>query len=440
MVANEIEPYACETLRANKVLCSLQPAEFQSWIARQLEQRCYKGVAPEEVSTLTKRLSKGVGMHNYLNSAVIIEKDIRALTSLELLEASSAQRGSIDLVVGGPPCQPFSRAGKRENVECETGRLFQEFVRIVDDTRPRWFLFENVKGLVITHADVLDVRCHHCHKTSVAPFSGRTGEIPEDHLPCPRCGSFDTEPSWRKARGGSLEIILNEFEGIGYKCYWTVLNAADFGAPQMRERLFIVGSRDHEGFDWPNPTHQKPTAETSSKQPELFRLEATAAANWITMYEALWSKGHFKYGTLDRSKALLWVKNVVRPHAEPVTWRLDRPSPTIGAHQAAKLALAPDGVPDEQLARQQWHVLGRRQKDLPYVFVEHEYLSDEELIELQTFPSAWYLFGTRMQRAFQIGNAVPPILGEAVGRELLKVCTPHLAVERQQRRESNQTT
>ena len=140
------------------------------------------------------------------------------------------------------------------------------------------------------------------------------------------------------------------------------------------------------------------------------------------MASALWPNGHPVFGKLNTSVARLWVKNVVRPHAEPVTWTLDRPSPTIGAHQAAKLAIAPDGVPEEQLRRQQWHVKGQRQGDLPSVYVKHEYLSDEELLSLQTFPSSWYLHGTRMQRAFQIGNAVPVRLAEVVGQSLLENC------------------
>ena len=77
-------------------------------------------------------------------------------------------------------------------------------------------------------------------------------------------------------------------------------------------------------------------------------------------------------------------------------------------------------MPEEQLFRQQWHTLGRRQGDTPPVDVKHEYLSDLELLKLQSFPDYWYLFGTRMQRAFQIGNAVPPKLGEVVGRAILK--------------------
>jgi len=139
------------------------------------------------------------------------------------------------------------------------------------------------------------------------------------------------------------------------------------------------------------------------------------------MIDCLWpKKRHNVFGRLDPDKAVLWVKNVVRPHDEPVTWTLRRAAPTIGAHQAAKLAIAPKGVPEAQLRRQQWHVLGKRQGDTPPVPVVHEYLSDEELLRLQTFPENWYLFGTRMQRAFQIGNAVPPMLAQAVGEEILR--------------------
>jgi DNA (cytosine-5)-methyltransferase 1 len=423
LVASELEPYACESLRANKVLTGLTKQDFPAWFNSQLEQRCYKNVAAEEISVLHKRLQKAIGSKRFLQHATIIEGDIRQVSSEALLSAAKVERGQIDLIAGGPPCQPFSRAGKRENVDCDNGRLFKEFVRIVDDIRPRWFLFENVKGLVITKADVLELACNTCGCSFIPPFSTRIGETLSENHVCPKCGATDLQQDWKTERGGSLKIILNEFESLGYKCYSAILNAADFGAPQSRERLFIVGSRDGEHFEWPRPTHSKPSAEPGFDQRELFSLEQTALPQWRSMFEVLWKSGHSKYGKLDKDKAVLWVKNVVRPHDEPVTWSLSRPSPTIGAHQSAKLALAPYGVPQEQLNRQQWHVLGRRQKDLPPVFVEHEYLSDSELLALQTFPYSWYLFGTRMQRAFQIGNAVPPILASAVGAQIMKALT-----------------
>ena len=142
----------------------------------------------------------------------------------------------------------------------------------------------------------------------------------------------------------------------------------------------------------------------------------------MSVWEALFSSSNpDHYWPLDPNVAVLWVKNVVRPHDEPVTWTLLRPSPTIGAHQSAKLAIAPFGVPPEQLARQQWHLLGRRQGDTQPVPVVHTYLSDTDLLVLQTFPSFWFVAGTRMERAFQIGNAVPPLLAEKVGSALLNI-------------------
>ena len=426
VAANEIEPPACETLRANKVRQQLQNGEFDAWFDKQTQQRCYANTDHAEIERQRIRLLSNPFKTSYLSHAEILEGDIRAISTEMFLAAAKAEIGALDLIAGGPPCQPFSRAGKRETVECETGRLFLEFVRLVNEARPRWFLFENVKGLVISKTEVLDVKCSACRKTNPASFAQRQEVVaaPDVGAVCPICHSTEAEFVWRLDRGGSLEIILNEFEAIGYKCKWKVLNAADFGAPQMRERLFIVGSRDNESFEWPNPTHSNAADECDSSQSLLFEHDGLQLPPWRTMFEELWENGHFKYGSLDRSKAVLWVKNVVRPHDEPVTWSLNRPSPTIGAHQGAKLAIAPLGVPEDQLKRQQWHVLGRRQRDLPAVFVEHEYLSDEELLKLQTFPLGWYLYGTRMQRAFQIGNAVPPVLARAMGQALFKACRP----------------
>lgn len=418
--ANEIEPYACSTLKLNKVLCSLNDTEFHKWFDEQLEQRCYKQLPGIEADKLKNRVQQAVGAYKYLGHANILERDIRTVKSDELLSICGLKTGELDLVAGGPPCQPFSRAGKRENVDCDTGKLFKEFVRIVNDIKPRWFLFENVKGLVITKADVALIVCDNCKTESVAPFEMRESDNNKDEIKsvCPNCSSTKTSLIWRKQRGGSLEIILNEFNSIGYKCHWKILNAADFGAPQSRERLFIVGSRDNEQFTWPEPTHGE--NKVRPQKPQIaFTFEENTLKPWETMYEALWADGHWKYGKLDTKKAVLWVKNVVRPHDEPVTWSLKRVAPTIGAHQGAKLAVAPYGVPEEQLLRQQWHVLGRRQGDNPPVFVEHEYLTDEELLRIQTFPRSWYLYGTRMQRAFQIGNAVPPVLGLAVGKSVM---------------------
>lgn len=423
LFANEIEPYACESLRANRVLRRLEPCEFEEWFNIQTRnQRCYSKATLPELTRLKRRLSRSLyEPDQYLAKAHIEECDVRKLESRFILEATGKLRGEIDLIAGGPPCQPFSRAGKRELVECDTGQLFLDFVRLVDEIRPRFFLLENVKGLVLHKADVASLICNACGNETIPGFDTRQDlkDAGSAELNCEQCGTEGLgSVVWSKRRAGSLEIIENEFHRIGYKCSSIVLNAADFGAPQLRERLLIVGSRDNEQFEWPKQTHHELSGRR--RPPTLFDCLEGSQPRWRTMNQALYGNGHWHYGDLNPERAVLWVKNVVRPHDEPVTWTLDRAAPTIGAHQAAKLAIAPYGVPEEQLFRQQWHVLGRRQGDTRPVQVEHQYLSDEELLQLQTFPASWFLYGTRMQRAFQIGNAVPPVLGKAVGQAIIK--------------------
>ena len=418
VAVNELEPYACDSLRANRLLPSLDSSEYEAWFKKQLGQRCYKNVFAPDVEPLEQRVAGAIGQFPFLRCAEILEGDIRTISSETIKTAANVIVGGLDLVAGGAPCQPFSRAGKRESVNVQTGQLFREFVRVVNDLRPRWFLFENVKGLILTKTEIVRASCPACRQDTLLSFDDRLLYYDGDLTArCSSCGG-PSSPYAKMKAGGSLDIILHEFEAIGYRCHNTILNAADYGVPQLRERLIIVGSRDNEAFSWPEATNSNPA--WNYRTPLFAGTELQAP--WITMRKALWSDGHPKYGYLRPDTAVLWVKNVVRPHDEPVTWSLDRPAPTIGAHQSAKLAIAPHGVPDEQLKRQQWHVLGKRQGDFPPVEVEHTYLSDADLLALQSFPKYWYLHGTRMQRAFQIGNAVPVELGRHLGLALFAAC------------------
>ena len=401
----ELNRFACETLRANKELGKhLAPENFAAWF-RSRSGNDYPRWGDDQIKLVEQRVRAGVGAHTYLEHCEVLERDITTLRTSTVLEAARLKRGDLDLVFGGPPCQSFSRAGKRESVDDERGRLFLDFVRIVSEARPRWFLFENVKGLILTKTSVWSISCS-CGIDEIPAFDPeRTEPDASSHPPaCRSCGSEKTR--WRidkDRRGGALDLIVSEFERIGYHCHPFVLDAADYGAPQHRERLFIVGSRDGE----------IPAIESGS-------LSGEGRARHRTLWDALFqSKNPYHDWPLDPETAVLWVKNVVRPHDEPVTWDLRRPSPTIGAHQGAKLAIAPRGVPLEQLARQQWHVLGRRQGDTKPVKVDHSYLSDEDLLTLQTFPRHWFVAGTRMERVFQIGNAVPPVLAKVVASALV---------------------
>lgn len=415
--AVEWNKHACETLRVNKQLSSASEAWFNEWFDRVIASD-YGRWEGERVRRVKERVKKGLRSHAYLRECAIIEADIRKTPTETILDAARAKAGEIDLVAGGPPCQSFSRSGQRKSVDDDRGQLFTEFVRVVRDIRPRWFLFENVKGLILTKTTIWKVVCSDCGIERIPPFEVER-QIPTDNHPtaiCEECGSPKTH--WRieaNKRAGALELIMSEFERIGYHCKAHMLNAVDYGAPQLRERLIIFGSRDNEIIRPPAKTHF-PHEYVMDKGEVLLKQR--------TLWDALFSEPNPNHHwPLDPNVAVLWVKNVVRPHDEPVTWTLIRPSPTIGAHQSAKLAVAPFGVPPEQLTRQQWHVLGRRQGDTKPVPVEHTYLSDADLLKLQTFPDFWFVAGTRMERAFQIGNAVPPLLAQTVATSILNSST-----------------
>lgn len=105
-------------------------------------------------------------------------------------------KGKIDLLVGGSPCQSFSMVGKRKGLEDTRGTLFYEFARVVKESQPKVFIYENVKGLV------------------------------------------------NHDKGNTFETIKATFDELGYRYFYKVLNAKDYGIPQHRERIFVVGFRD----------------------------------------------------------------------------------------------------------------------------------------------------------------------------------------------------
>lgn len=120
-------------------------------------------------------------------------------------------KSKVDLLVGGTPCQSFSMVGKRHGFKDARGTLFYEFARLVDEIKPKAFIFENVKGLL----------------------------------------SHDSGKTW--------EVIQNTFKELGYSYFSQVLNAKNFGIPQNRERLFVVGFRKKKNFKFPNPVELKIT-------------------------------------------------------------------------------------------------------------------------------------------------------------------------------------
>jgi DNA (cytosine-5)-methyltransferase 1 len=310
----------------------------------------------------------------------IINRPIQKVKTGEILKLAGLKVGEAFLVTGGPCCQSFSTAGKRESLgDKERGGLFRHFKRIVREAQPRFFVMENVKG-------ILSAAVRH------RPLNKRGPGWP----PLAR----DEE------LGSALRVIRRELASLGYSVIFGLLNCADYGVPQKRYRVVFIGSRDGELIELPPPTHA-----------EL----ANGKAEWITLRSALKNlkekKPEFskftpeKLGFLKKLRAgENWTdlpKELQRQAlgAAYKSWggrcgfsrRLDwdEPSPT--------LTTAPDGRAT---------MLCHPSKLRP--------LTVGEYAQLQQFPEDWQFAGSTRQKYIQIGNAVPTGLGCAISKALLK--------------------
>ena len=302
------------------------------------------------------------------NNKPAIAGDIRTIESNTILEKSGLAKGEAFLLCGGPPCQPFSTAGKRLGINDPRGSLFMDYVHMVSEIRPRFFVFENVKGL-----------------TSIAVDKGG-------------------EP------GGVLEIILSEFQRIGYKTVYGVLDAVNYGVPQFRERMIIIGSRDNENIFLPTQTH--------------FMKHQLAQMRWRTLGETIkdleTNPGPCTHFSEERLQYLRMIPEggnwrdlpaTIQPVAMGGAWKsgggkvgfyrrlsYSQPSPTIVTSPVQKATM-----------------MCHPTRDRP--------LSVKEYARIQQFPEDWKITGTLSNQYKQIGNAVPVGLAEAVGNALVATAT-----------------
>jgi DNA (cytosine-5)-methyltransferase 1 len=313
-----------------------------------------------------------------------IPGDIRELIArdpecLELMKVADLAPGEAFAVVGGPPCQAFSTAGKRLSLSDKRGSLFMQFAHAIQKIRPRFFVMENVKGLhsaAIQHVSLAE--------RAIRPLT-------ENELP-----------------GSAFAVIREEFAKLGYKIVYGVLDAVYFGVPQFRERLIIIGSRDGEDIFLPHPTH--------------FQKHQNPDYRWRTLRDAIADLEHEPGPCAtfsdERTKILRLVPmggnwRSLPPELIPVAMggafesgggkvgffrRLDydQPSPTLVTSPVQKATM-----------------LCHPTQDRP--------LSVREYARIQQFPAKWKIEGAATECYRQIGNAVPIGLGKAVGQALRAV-------------------
>ncbi|HEX5608861.1 MAG TPA: DNA cytosine methyltransferase [Solirubrobacterales bacterium] len=299
------------------------------------------------------------GVPFYEGTAADLDKELLAKVS------KGATLGQIDLLAGGPPCPPFSksrfyRTEKPRALEDAVGEeTINAYLKVLEAVRPRAFLLENVAGLAY------------------------------------------------KVHESALELILSTAEGLGYEISREVLNAADYGVPQMRERFFVVGMLDGK-FEFPEPSHAKDPDSVEDAE-RLPWVTAGAKIGDLDTEENADDTGHFAGGKYhDLLKEIPPGDNYLfltakRGHPEPkFEWRK--------RYWSFLLKLSPD-LPS-------WTIQARRSNNMGPLHWRNRILRIEEVKRLQTFPDEWQLTGTTERQWRQVGNAVPPLLAETLGAAL----------------------
>lgn len=282
----------------------------------------------------------------------------------------AAKLEDVDLLVGGPPCPPFSksrfyRTDKPRAMEDPVGEVtISGYLETLRWLRPRTFLLENVAGMAF------------------------------------------------KVHRETLDHIIATAESYGYRCEHRVLNAADFGVPQIRQRFFIVGTLEGE-FAWPAPTHAEPGTsdflspwETAGSVLQDLDTEANASDEG----HVAGGKHHDLLEQIPPGDNYLYF-TAKRGHPDPqFEWRK--------RYWSFLLKLSPD-MPA-------WTIQARRSNNMGPFHWRSRILRIEEVKRIQTFPDDWFLAGNVEQQWRQVGNAVPPKLANALAVQLAE----HLRVAR----------
>jgi DNA (cytosine-5)-methyltransferase 1 len=311
----------------------------------------------DAVATIVANQGYAVGQgRKAMGDALIAHEDVRGLRGTDILSRVGLDRGTVPVLAGGPPCQSWSSGGKQLGYSDPRGRLVDDYLRIASEIDARWLIFENVRGLLTARG-------------------------------------FDGRP------GSALEHMRSTLFERGWQTHVELLNAADFGVPQRRVRLIVIGYRSGDVPLMPVPTY----GASGGQQP------------WKTLRSCLAKLRPIK------------PDEIIRPSGK-MALDLKGLQPGTGAKSAGKAeATRPGGhwgykqgafVADQNLpartvtasSQQDWIIddeLGLRR------------LAPHECAAIQTFPDDWRFVGNRGSQYRQIGNAVPPILAKAIGSAMM---------------------
>ena len=315
--------------------------------------------------------------------------DIRDFSLENLQNDLGIKKGDIDIVVGGPPCQAYSTIGKRRKDD-PRGQLFKEYARVLNEFRPSVFVFENVKGLLSMNG------------------------------------------------GDLIKEIISQFEKLGYNMNLKLLNAADFGTPQIRERVIIVGTLCGEPFEYPKQTHYNPEEENIDKE---------GRKPYVTLGEAIGDLPSIKNGESSQSYAcnpqndyqriMRGNSHVLADHqtsrSNDKLVRLMKALPDGGTPEDLPENLRPNSGFKNTYCRLWWNKpsttitrnLGCPSSSRCIHPKDPRPLTTREGARLQGFPDNYKFYGSKSDKNLQIGNAVPTFLSMSIKNAVKEYLKKH---------------
>ncbi len=307
----------------------------------------------------------------------VIEAKVEDVPSATILKEGKLKRGEAKLLVGGPPCQPFSksgywRTGDAARLQDPRAQTLEEYMRVLEDTLPEAFILENVFGLA---------------------YKGKDEGL-----------QFLIE---------RLKTI-NRKNKVNYSFSWKVLNAAHYGVPQIRERVFIVGSRDGKLFNFPEPKFILPSETVDQALLDVGSGKLPVRTAWDAI------------GDLDDRKENAEVSKVGGqwgdllpsiPEGENYLWHTARGGgkPLFGwrsRYWSFLLKLAKN--------KPSWTIQAQPGSAIGPFHWKNRRLTMREMARIQTFPDDVQILGGVSMVQRQLGNAVPSLLAEVLGREIRK--------------------
>ena len=278
----------------------------------------------------------------------LIQKDISKLSNEEIKSLIGNQ--IIDVIIGGPPCQGFSMAGNigRKFIDDSRNQLFKEFARIVEIVQPSYFVMENVARL----------------------FTHNKGETKKE--------------------------IIALFKKMNYNVDCKVVNTADFGIPQVRNRVLFIGNRISNNIVFPTKTIDKPISikEAIDKLPKLKSGEKSKIPNHISMKHSEQMLEKMKYVSDGGNRNE--IPELIRPKSGDVRKYI--------RYKSTEPAVC---------------VTGDMRKIFHYS--QNRALTVRELATLQTFPLDFIFKGSTISQQQQVGNSVPPILAKEIALTIKKM-------------------